>query len=129
MADPVRVAQITGYMNGGGVEFVVMNYYYNIDRERLQFDFVVCKGSTMVPRDETEALGGREPWMRTDIDPTALRILRKAHGKLARLALNISAPRLLSSRRTGRGNRQRCTRKSCLPDCRGLQGMLSVVLR
>ena len=60
MADPVRVAQITGYMNGGGVEFVVMNYYYNIDRERLQFDFVVCKGSTMVPRDETEALGGRE---------------------------------------------------------------------
>lgn len=59
MADSVRVAQIMGYMNGGGVESVVMNYYRNIDRERLQFDFVVCKGSTMVPRDEIEALGGR----------------------------------------------------------------------
>lgn len=59
MANPVRVAQIMGYMNGGGVESVVMNYYRNIDRERLQFDFVVCRGSTMVPRREIEALGGR----------------------------------------------------------------------
>lgn len=59
MANPVRVAQIMGYMNGGGVESVVMNYYRNIDRERFQFDFVVCKGSTMVPRCEIEALGGR----------------------------------------------------------------------
>ncbi len=48
-----------GYMNGGGVEAVVMNYYRNIDRGRFQFDFVVCEGSCMVPRDEIESLGGR----------------------------------------------------------------------
>ena len=47
-----------GYMNGGGVESVVMNYYRNIDREKVQFDFIVCEGSTLVPREEIESLGG-----------------------------------------------------------------------
>lgn len=56
---PIRVAQVMGYMNGGGVESVVMNYYRRIDRNKIQFDFIVCEGSTLVPRDEIEALGGR----------------------------------------------------------------------
>ncbi len=58
MTDPIRVAQIMGYMNGGGVESVVMNYYRHIDRSRVQFDLVVCDGSSMVPYDEVESLGG-----------------------------------------------------------------------
>lgn len=48
-----------GYMNGGGVESVVMNYYRHIDRLRFQFDFLVCQGSTMIPSEEIETLGGR----------------------------------------------------------------------
>ena len=59
MAEPIRVAQVMGYMNGGGVESVVMNYYRHIDREKVQFDFIVCEGSTLVPREEIERLGGR----------------------------------------------------------------------
>ena len=59
MAEPIRVAQVMGYMNGGGVESVVMNYYRHIDREKVQFDFIVCEGSTLVPREEIESLGGR----------------------------------------------------------------------
>lgn len=55
----VRVAQIMGYMNGGGVESVVMNYYRHINREHVQFDFIVCEGSTQVPKREIESLGGR----------------------------------------------------------------------
>ena len=55
----IRVAQVMGYMDGGGVEQVVMNYYRHIDRSRVQFDFLVCEGSGMVPRDEVESLGGR----------------------------------------------------------------------
>ena len=55
----IRVAQVMGYMNGGGVEQVVMNYYRHIDRELVQFDFLVCEGSGMVPRDEIESMGGR----------------------------------------------------------------------
>lgn len=55
----IRVAQVMGYMDGGGVEQVVMNYYRHIDRSRVQFDFIVCEGSGMVPRAEIEGLGGR----------------------------------------------------------------------
>lgn len=55
----IRVAQVMGYMDGGGVEQVVMNYYRHIDRSCVQFDFLVCEGSGMVPRVEIEELGGR----------------------------------------------------------------------
>ncbi len=55
----IRVAQVMGYMDGGGVEQVVMNYYRHIDRSRVQFDFLVCEGSGMVPREEIESMGGR----------------------------------------------------------------------
>lgn len=55
----MRIAQVMGYMNGGGVEAVVMNYYRHIDRSKVQFDFLVCEGSEMVPYEEIESLGGR----------------------------------------------------------------------
>jgi glycosyltransferase involved in cell wall biosynthesis len=48
-----------GRMMGGGVESFVMNYYRNIDRDRVQFDFVVDTDSTAIPTDEIEELGGR----------------------------------------------------------------------
>lgn len=59
MSEPIRVAQVMGKMMGGGVEQVVMNYYRHIDRERVQFDFLVDADSVLVPRDEIESLGGR----------------------------------------------------------------------
>lgn len=56
---PVRIAQVMGKMNGGGVEAVVMNYYRHIDKSRVQFDFLVDADSTRVPRKQIESLGGR----------------------------------------------------------------------
>ena len=56
---PIRIAQVMGKMVGGGVEAVVMNYYRHIDRDRVQFDFLVDSDSTLVPREEIESLGGR----------------------------------------------------------------------
>ncbi|MCQ2613013.1 MAG: glycosyltransferase, partial [Treponemataceae bacterium] len=44
---------------GGGVESVVMNYYRNIDRTKVQFDFICDSDSTLIPYDEIESLGGR----------------------------------------------------------------------
>ena len=38
--NPIRVAQIMGKWLGGGVEAVVMNYYRNIDRNKVQFYFI-----------------------------------------------------------------------------------------
>lgn len=55
----IRVAQILGKMNGGGVEQVVMNYYTAIDREKVQFDFYIFKGSAKVPVEEIKGMGGR----------------------------------------------------------------------
>lgn len=55
----IRVAQLLGKMNGGGAEQVVMNYYRTIDREKVQFDFYLFKGSKYVPVEEIKAMGGR----------------------------------------------------------------------
>ncbi|WP_304583374.1 glycosyltransferase, partial [Dubosiella newyorkensis] len=57
--EPIRIAQMMTDMNFGGVEMVVMNYYRNIDRTKVQFDFIVLEGSTIPQREEIEALGGR----------------------------------------------------------------------
>lgn len=56
---PLKVAQIVGSMNSGGVEGVVMNYYRHIDRDKIQFDFIVLDNSKHIPRAEIESLGGR----------------------------------------------------------------------
>ncbi|MFB5430444.1 glycosyltransferase [Enterococcus casseliflavus] len=57
--EPNRVAMIMGKMIGGGVEAVTMNYYRNIDRKKIQFDFIVDEDSTNIPRQEILELGGR----------------------------------------------------------------------
>lgn len=56
---PIRVAQIIGKWLGGGVESVVMNYYRNIDRSKIQFDFICDEDSTNIPYAEIESLGGK----------------------------------------------------------------------
>lgn len=57
--EPIRVAQIVGKWLGGGVETVVMNYYRNIDRSKIQFDFICDEDSTNIPYEEIEKLGGK----------------------------------------------------------------------
>ena len=56
---PIRIAQIMGKWVGGGVEAVVMNYYRNIDKEKIQFDFICDSDSTDIPYKEIEDLGGK----------------------------------------------------------------------
>lgn len=55
----IRIAQVIGKMNGGGVEAVVMNYYRHIDKSMVQFDFIIDNDSTIIPREEIENMGGR----------------------------------------------------------------------
>ena len=55
----IVVAQIIGKWLGGGVESVVMNYYRNIDKSKIQFDFICDSDSTNIPYDEIEKLGGK----------------------------------------------------------------------
>lgn len=56
---PLIIAHIIGKWLGGGVEAVVMNYYRNIDKDKVQFDFICDDDSTNIPYEEIEKLGGR----------------------------------------------------------------------
>lgn len=57
--EPIRIAHIIGKWLGGGVESVVMNYYRNIDKNKIQFDFICDEDSTDIPYKEIEELGGK----------------------------------------------------------------------
>lgn len=55
----IRVLQIIGIVCGGGVEAVIMNYYRNIDRNQVQFDFVIDGYDKTYLDDEIKAMGGK----------------------------------------------------------------------
>lgn len=67
----IRVLQVVTYMGRGGLETMLMNYYRNMDRDKVQFDFLVHRQERADYDDEIEALGGRifrlprlVPWSR-----------------------------------------------------------------
>lgn len=55
----IRVLQVVTNMDRGGLESMLMNYYRHIDREKIQFDFLVHRQERAAFDDEIEALGGR----------------------------------------------------------------------
>lgn len=55
----IRVLHVIGIMNRGGAETLIMNLYRNIDRNRIQFDFVVNSEADGVYDREIVELGGR----------------------------------------------------------------------
>lgn len=57
--EPLRVLQIMGTMNRGGAESLIMNIYRFIDKEIVQFDFVVHTDERCSFDDEIISLGGR----------------------------------------------------------------------
>ena len=57
--EPIRVAHIIDVMDSGGIEAVVMNYYRNVDRTKVQFDFITSNTSTLPQKKEIKTLGGR----------------------------------------------------------------------
>lgn len=57
MEKTIRVAQVLNKMDSGGIEAVVMNYYRNIDRSKVQFDFYFAEGSLFPQREELEKMG------------------------------------------------------------------------
>ncbi len=54
-----RIAVIMGKMHSGGKKNLVMEYYRNIDRSLIQFDFICDTDSNAIPYDEIRELGGR----------------------------------------------------------------------
>lgn len=56
---PIRILQITGGMNMGGIENFIMNIYRNIDRNKIQFDFLIHQEEKQIFEDEINFLGGK----------------------------------------------------------------------
>lgn len=55
----VRILQIVPNMQAGGLETFIMNVYRNIDRSKVQFDFLVNYKEKKFYDDEIEKLGGK----------------------------------------------------------------------
>lgn len=56
---PVRVLHIVTYMGRGGLETMLMNYYRQIDRSKVQFDFLVHREFEADYDAEIHELGGK----------------------------------------------------------------------
>ena len=59
MSEPIRILHIVTYMGRGGLETMIMNYYRNIDRSKVQFDFLTHREERWDYDDEIEKLGGK----------------------------------------------------------------------
>lgn len=57
--EPIRILQVVTVMNRAGLETMLMNYYRNIDRTKIQFDFLVHRDEKGDYDDEIMSLGGR----------------------------------------------------------------------
>ena len=55
----IRVLQCVNDMHRAGLETMLMNYYRNIDRNQIQFDFLTHRPYRSDYDDEIESLGGR----------------------------------------------------------------------
>ncbi len=56
---PIRILHIVTYMGRGGLETMLMNYYRNIDRSKVQFDFLVHRDFEADYDGEILSMGGR----------------------------------------------------------------------
>lgn len=71
MGNPLRILHVVVNMNRGGAETLVMNLYRNVDRSKVQFDFLTCKAGVF--DSEIAEMGGkvyRLPYI-TDVGHTA----------------------------------------------------------
>ena len=56
----IRILQVGMVYNlGGGIQTFLMNYYKNVDRKKIQFDFINIYGDKFYYKDEIEELGGK----------------------------------------------------------------------
>lgn len=59
MNEPIRILNLATAMNMGGSETMMMNYYRNMDRTKVQIDFLVNRVARGVYDNEIEELGGK----------------------------------------------------------------------
>lgn len=58
MKKPIRILQDNVIMDQGGIESLLMNVYRLIDKNKVQFDFLVHRSQEGYYDSEIESLGG-----------------------------------------------------------------------
>ena len=86
--EPKRILHITEMLSAAGIESFIMNMYRNIDRNEVQFDFLVLRDEKEFYDDEVAALGGKKYFVHSNIDNTLLRILVESR-KIKKFLRNI----------------------------------------
>lgn len=59
MSEPIRVLQVFNCMDAGGAETFIMNVYRQIDRKKIQFDFVIHGMKKGLYIEEIQQMGGK----------------------------------------------------------------------
>ena len=57
--EPIRVLQCVNKMDRAGLETMLMNYYRNIDRDKVQFDFLTHRDEDGAYDNEIKKMGGK----------------------------------------------------------------------
>ncbi len=74
-SNPKRILHITEMLSAAGIESFIMNVYRNIDRNKVQFDFLVLRNQQEFYDEEISSLGGKKYYVHSNIQNTFLRIL------------------------------------------------------
>lgn len=94
MEEKIRVLHILGIVAGGGVESVIMNYYEHIDRNKVQFDFIVHNDNKIDITQRVEAMGGKvfkvTPYYKNPIAFTygIYKVIKKHHYRIIHSNMN-----------------------------------------
>ena len=78
MGKQIRVLHITEMLSAAGIESFIMNVYRNIDRNKVQFDFLVLRDEKEFYDDEIASLGGRKYFVHSDKKNTLIRVLEES---------------------------------------------------
>lgn len=79
MEESYRVLHITEKLQAAGIESFIMNIYRNIDRSKVQFDFLVTRNQTEFYDDEIKELGGKKNVIdKMHIKNTFFRVIRES---------------------------------------------------
>ena len=73
-----RILHITEELSAAGIESFIMNVYRNIDREKIQFDFLVLRNCKEFYDDEIKSLGGKKYYIHSEKKNTLLRVIEEA---------------------------------------------------
>ena len=59
LEEPIRILHVIRLLNHGGVESLLMNLYRNIDKTKVQFDFVETSSEVGLYEEEIQKMGGK----------------------------------------------------------------------